>query len=149
MLRSKAPKQVLYPNVYVEFGALQIFQVIDNASKLFSLPHIMNCVEICRSEHASGVLNIFSQMFGDIEAGELTTDLDDSDLDETVDSDWLDIRDDSSANMPLFEDDSFLQVSQEMSELDRSAGSSFNTSNEIRNIASEVFSLINADDMEL
>lgn len=149
VLRSKAPKQLLYPNVCIEFGTVQILQVINNASKLFSLSDIMNCVEIWRSEHATAVLNILSQIFGDIGAEEFMADLDDSDLDATVDSDWLDIRDDSSANMPFFQDDSFLEVSQEMSELERSAGSSFNTSNEIRNIASEVFSFINADDMEL
>ena len=148
VLRSEAPKQVLYPNVHMEFGALQIVQIIDNASKLFYISD-MNCVEIWRSEHAHGVLNIFSLMFGDVDIRELSIDLDDSDLDDTVDSDWLDIRDDSSANVMLFQDSSFLQVSQEISELDRSVGNPLDTSFVIRNIATEVSSLINSEDMEL
>ena len=148
VLRSEAPKQVLYPNVHMEFGALQIVQIIDNASKLFYISD-MNCVEIWRSEHAHGVLNIFSLMFGDVDIRELSIDLDDSDLDDTVDSHWLDIRDDSSANVMLFQDSSFLQVSQEISELDRSVGNPLDTSFVIRNIATEVSSLINSEDMEL
>ena len=89
VLRSETPKQELYTNVHMEFGALQIFQIIDNASKLFSISDIMNCVE-----HAHGVLNIFSLMFRDVDIRELSIDLDYSDLDDTVDSDWLDLRDD-------------------------------------------------------
>ena len=49
----------------------------------------------------------------------------------------------------LFQDSSFLQVSQEMSELDRSVGNPLDTSFVIRNIATEVSSLINSEDMEL
>ena len=88
-------------------------------------------------------------MFRDVDIRELSIDLDDSDLDDTVDSDWLDIRDDSSANVMLFQDSSFLQVSQEISELDRSVGNPLDTSFVIRNIATEVSSLINSEDMEL
>ena len=47
-------------------------------------------------------------MFRDVDIRELSIDLDDSDLDDTVDSDWLDLRDDSSANVMLFQDSSFL-----------------------------------------
>jgi predicted nucleic acid-binding protein len=110
----------------------------------------MNCVEIWRSEHACGILNIFSQMFGDIDIRELSIDLDKMDLDDTVDIDWLDIRDDSSADVLLFQDSSLLQVSDEMDELDRSIASlTLDTSSDIRNIAKEVTSVINTEDMEL
>ena len=150
VLQREAPKQVLYPNVFVEFGSLQIAQVIKNASKQFSVHDIMNCVEIWRSEHACGILNIFSQMFGDIDIRELSIDLDKMDLDDTVDIDWLDIRDDSSADVLLFQDSSLLQVSDEMDELDRSIASlTLDTSSDIRNIAKEVTSVINTEDMEL
>jgi hypothetical protein len=150
VLQREVPKQVLYPNVFVEFGSLQIAQVIKNASKQFSVHDIMNCVEIWRSEHACGILNIFSQMFGDIDIRELSIDLDKMDLDDTVDIDWLDIRDDSSADVLLFQDSSLLQVSDEMDELDRSIASlTLDTSSDIRNIAKEVTSVINTEDMEL
>jgi predicted nucleic acid-binding protein len=72
------------------------------------------------------------------------------DLDDTVDIDWLDIRDDSSADVLLFQDSSLLQVSGEMDELDRSIASlTLDTSSDIRNIAKEVTSVINTEDMEL
>ena len=51
--------------------------------------------------------------------------------------------------MLLLQDSSLLQVSQEMDELDRSVESLLDTSVEIRNIATEVNSGINAEDMEL
>jgi hypothetical protein len=108
----------------------------------------MNCVEIWRSEHACGILN----MFGDIDITELSIDLDKMDLDDTVYIDWLDIRDDSSADVLLFQDSSLLQVSGEMNELNRSIASlTLDTSSDIRNIAKEVTgtSVINTEDMEL
>ena len=66
-----------------------------------------------------------------------------------MDTNWLEIRDDSSANILLFQDSSLLQVSQEMDELDRSVESLLDTSVEVRNIATEVNSGMNAEDMEL
>ena len=86
-------------------------QVIENRTKFFSVPDIMNCVEIWRKEYAHDILKIFSQIFGDID--ELPVELDDSSLDDTLDTDWLENRDDSSANVLVFQDSSLLQVSQE------------------------------------
>ena len=145
-LRSKSHRQVLYPNMFVEFGSLQIDQIIESRTKLFSVPD-MNCVEIWRKEYAHDILKIFSQIFGDID--DLPVESDNTNLDDTLDTDWLEIRDDSSANVLLFQDSSLLQVSQEMDELDRSVESLLDTSVEIRNIATEVNSGINAEDMEL
>ena len=89
-LRSKSSKQVLYPNVFAKFGSLQIDQIVENKSKLFSVADIRNCVEIWRKEYAHDILNIFSQIFGDIDIGQLVTaNLDDTNLDEAVDADWL------------------------------------------------------------
>lgn len=64
---------------------------------------IMDCVQIWRSEHVLGVLRIISQLFGDLDIPELELDLDEDLLDDTVNnSDWLDIRDDSSADLMSF-----------------------------------------------
>ena len=109
-------RQVLYPNMFVEFGSLQIDQIIESRTKLFSVPDIMNCVEIWRKEYTHDILKISSQIFGDID--DLPVQLVDTNLDDALDTDWLEIRDDSSANVLLFQDSSLLQVSQEMDELD-------------------------------
>ena len=131
---------MLYPNVFVEFRALQISQVMKNASKLFSVHDIMNCVEIWRSEHACGILNIFHKCLVILTLENFIT----------VDIDWLDIRDDLSADVLVFQDSSLLQVCDEMDQLDRSIASlTLDTSSEIRNTAKEVTSVINTEDMEL
>ena len=146
-LRIKSHRQVLYPNMFVEFGSLQIDQIIESRTKLFSVPDIMNCVEIWRKEYGHDILKIFPQIFGDID--DRPVELNDTNLDDTLDTDWLEIRDDSSANVLLFQDSSLLQVSQKMDELDWSVESLLDTSVEIKNIAKEVNLGINAEDMEL
>ncbi len=142
-LGNGAAKQVLFPNVHMEFGSLQISQIIDNACKLFSVMDIMNCVENWRSEHALGVLNIFSEFFGDIDIPELAMDFDDDLVDDTVDSDWMDIRDDSSADQMSLQECSFLELSQNTSELYLSAGELLDTSAVIRDIANEATAFYN------
>ena len=141
-LRSKSPKQLLYPNVFAEFSSLQIDQIIQNRTKLFSVADMLHYVETWRREHALDILKILSQVFGDIDIEDLTVDLDDTDLDDTVDANWLDIRDDSFANVLLFQDSNLLEVSKEMDELDRSAESLLDTSIELQ---TEVSSGINAE----
>ena len=54
-LRSKSHIQVLYPNMFVEFRSLQIDQIIKSRTKLFSVPGIMNCVEIWQKEYAHDI----------------------------------------------------------------------------------------------
>ena len=130
-------KQVLYPNVHMEFGSLQVSQIIDNACKLFSVMDIMNCAEIWRSEHALGVLKIFSELFEDVDILELSMDFDEELVDDTVDSDWMDIRDDSSANLMQLSEYSNMEMSLNTSELYLSADESLNTSAVIRDIANE------------
>jgi hypothetical protein len=62
----------------------------------------------------------------------------------------VDIRDDLSADVLVFQDSSLLQVCDEMDQLDRSIASlTLDTSSEIRNTAKEVTSVINTEDMEL
>ena len=45
--------------MFVEFGSLQIDQIIESITKLLSVPDIMNCVEIWRKEYAHDILKFF------------------------------------------------------------------------------------------
>ena len=137
-LRNESSKQVLYPNTYLEFGSTQIGQILNNAEKLFSVADIANCVEIWRSEYANSVLNIFSQVFSDIDTACDVTELIDMDVDvdDTLDPDWMDVRDDSFVNMDSFQSSSMFETTQEASLLD-SPNSPLNISTVIKNIASE------------
>ena len=137
-LRNGSSKQVLYPNTYLEFGSTQIGQILNNAEKLFSVADIANCVEIWRSEYANSVLNIFSQVFSDIDTACDVTELIDMDVDvdDTLDPEWMDVRDDSFVNMDSFQSSSMFETTQEASLLD-SPNSPLNISTVIKNIASE------------
>ena len=64
-------------------------------------------------------------------------DFDEELVDDTVDSDWLDIQDDSSANLMQWSEYSDMEVSLNTSELYLSADESLNTSAMIRDIANE------------
>ena len=79
-------RQVLYPNMFVEFGSLQIDQIIESRTKLFSVPDIMNCVEIWRKEYTHDILKISSQILGDID--DLPVQLVDTNLGDALDTDW-------------------------------------------------------------
>ncbi len=70
-LRNGLPKQVIYSNIHLEFGRMQIHQIMQNVHKLFSIADIMNCTEIWRTEHANSVLEIQSNVFEDISKEEL------------------------------------------------------------------------------
>ena len=112
----------------------------------------MNCIEIWRREHVQIVLNLLSEVFGDIDIAELDVQLaSDNDMDDTIDPEWVDIRDDSSTNVLLLNnyDSDFQDVSHEMSASDASINNSLDTSHEIANIASEVSLAINTDGMEI
>jgi hypothetical protein len=100
----------------MEFGSVQITQIIDNAHKLFSVMDIMNCVEIWRSEHALDVLKILSELFKDVDIPELVIDCIDDLVDDIIDTDWMDIRDDSAADLMSLQD-SFSEMSQNTSEM--------------------------------
>jgi hypothetical protein len=136
----------------MEFSHYQVCQISNNANKLFSIEDIMNCIEIWRREHVQIVLNLLSEVFGDIDIAELDVQLaSDNDMDDTIDPEWVDIRDDSSTNVLLLNnyDSDFQDVSHEMSASDASINNSLDTSHEIANIASEVSLAINTDGMEI
>jgi hypothetical protein len=140
-LRIGLPKQVIYLSIHLEFGRMQIRQIMQNAHKLFSIADIINCTEKWRSEHTNAVLEILSNVFEDISKEELDNinDNDFNDLDETVDSDWVDIRDDSSVQAMSFDESSYMQMSQENSMLEIST-SPADMSIVIRDIAKELIS---------
>jgi ATP-dependent DNA helicase RecQ len=139
-----ASKQVLFPNLHMEFGSVQITQIIDNAHKLFSVMDIMNCVEIWRSEHALEVLKILSELFKDVDIPELVMDCSDDLVDDIIDTDWMDIRDDSAADLMSLQD-SFSEMSQNTSEMYLStAGKLLDTSAVIRDIANEATAFYNS-----
>ena len=50
----------------LEFGELQIEQVLRNCHKLFMLGDIVTNVEIWRTQHAVGVLSAIAQIFRDV-----------------------------------------------------------------------------------
>ena len=74
----------------------QISQVIDHCFKLFSITDIRNCVEIWRTQYARRILNILNEVFQDMSDCEEN----DDEFDNTVDSEWVDIRDDTFYKIP-------------------------------------------------
>ncbi len=129
---------------------MQIHQIMQNVHKLFSIADIMNCTEIWQTEHANSVLEILSNVFEDISKKELDNinDNDFNDLDETVDLDWVDIRDDSSVQLMSFDESSYMQMSQEHSMLEISTEPA-DMSIVIRDIAKELISTGTNDEDEL
>jgi hypothetical protein len=69
-------------------------------------------------------------------------------LDETVDLDWVDIRDDSSVQLMSFDESSYMQMSQEHSMLEISTEPA-DMSIVIRDIAKELISTGTNDEDEL
>ena len=54
-----------FPNVFLEFGGLQIEQVLRNCHKLFTVEDVIPNVEIWRTHHAVGVLSAIAQIISD------------------------------------------------------------------------------------
>lgn len=83
------------PNVFLEFGWLQIIQILQTCHKLFTVEHVLKNVEIWQRHHAYAVLNLISQVFGDI-----TVEHDMPMLEElsNIEMDWEELKDHSSLN---------------------------------------------------
>ena len=77
-------------------------------------------------------------MFRDIDTECHMTEVIDMDVDlsDTLDPDWMDVRDDSFVNMDSFQSSSIFETTQEASLLD-SSNSPLNISTVIKDIASE------------
>ncbi len=86
------------PNVFLEFGWLQILQILQTCHKLFTVEDVLQNVEIWRKHHAVAVLNAIAQVFGDItvELNRSLLDENHTDIDMDIEMDWEELRDDSS-----------------------------------------------------
>ena len=97
-------KPVSCPSLLLEFGDLQIQQVLKSCNCLFTLDDIIGNVEIWRAIHANNILVALSETFKDIDIDTSNLLLSDPELqlEDELDDQWLDIRDDS--NITLLED---------------------------------------------
>ena len=89
------------PNVLLEFNSFHIQQIVNNCNVIFTVKNVSQVVEIWRDKYAIAVIKILHDIFGDID---LSTDLpthEDESVDEyySMNSDWGQLRDDSSPNL--------------------------------------------------
>ena len=59
-------KTLTNPQFLLRFTELQISQVMDNADKIFSIDDVHFLVEIWNLKHAHKILEILSQVYGDV-----------------------------------------------------------------------------------
>ena len=93
------------PNVFLEFGWLQIIQIIQACHKLFTVEDVLKNVEIWRKTHAVAVLDAVAQVFGDITIEHEMSMLGEDQID--IEMDWEEIRNDSSFCNQSFESCAF------------------------------------------
>ncbi|CAB4025121.1 Hypothetical predicted protein, partial [Paramuricea clavata] len=99
--RLDAKKYVSCPNVLMEFNKFHIKQVANNCHLLFCLDDVLEHIEIWRHQYACVILQVISEVFGDIEYAYSDADLsieNISMLDESINSVWNELREDSSFN---------------------------------------------------
>ena len=82
------------PNVFIEFGGMQISQALNTCHKLFTIDDVIENVEIWRKNHALGILEAIKHVFNDIDICLDLSAVEDEGLD--IDMDWEEVRDDSS-----------------------------------------------------
>lgn len=87
--------------VLLEFNSFHIQQIVNNCNVIFTVKNVSEVVEIWRDKYAIAVIKILHNIFGDID---LSTDLqshEDESVDEhySMNSDWGQLRDDSSLNL--------------------------------------------------
>ncbi|XP_028414616.1 ATP-dependent DNA helicase Q-like 1 [Dendronephthya gigantea] len=86
---------VTCPNMLLEFNMFHINQVLGSCHSLFTLNDVLKSVEIWRHKYAVEILRIIQDIFGDMEI-EIPDDLEDSDEEETLTTEWEALRNDSS-----------------------------------------------------
>ena len=109
---------MLFPNVHLEFGKYHIAQVLSKCSGLFCIEDVYNCVEIWRAEYAQKVLLIISEVFKDVDISDLVFEESEEMFCEEMDSDWEDVRDDSSMHISLDTSANVSNISMAIHELD-------------------------------
>ena len=92
-------------NVFLEFGWLQIIQIIQTCHKLFTVEDVLKNVEIWRKTHAFAVLDAVAQAFGDITIEHEMSMLGEDQID--IEMHWEEIRNDSSFYNQSFESYAF------------------------------------------
>ena len=83
-----------YPNMLLEFGKEQIDKIIKSAATIFTIRDIMEKVDIWKKDNAYAVLQIFAEVFCDVEVP-LTISSDEESDDECLEQEW-ELRDDPS-----------------------------------------------------
>lgn len=116
-------KPVSCPSVLLEFGQIQVEQVLQNCNNLFTLDDILSKVEIWRMAHARFILNILQIVFEDIDDDINLNDTSMTnivfDSEEELDDEWMEIRDDP--NYTLLENTTILEeLDEAMENLDQS-----------------------------
>lgn len=93
---------VTCPNILLEFNSFHINQIVRNCQLLFSVKDVFEVVEIWRHKYAVAIIQILSDVFGDINTNtEIPTIADEANEDDTILSDWGQLRDDSSLHLML------------------------------------------------
>ncbi|XP_068691120.1 ATP-dependent DNA helicase RecQ-like [Montipora foliosa] len=94
---------VTCPNVLLEFNSFHINQIVRNCHSIFSLRDVSEVVEIWRQKYAVAILNILSDIFGDIDTTTELPAVEDEAIHEhdSILSESGQLRDDSSLNLML------------------------------------------------
>eukprot|EP00112_Aurelia_sp_Birch-Aquarium-sp1_P013752 Seg2933.4 transcript_id=Seg2933.4/GoldUCD/mRNA.D3Y31 product="hypothetical protein" protein_id=Seg2933.4/GoldUCD/D3Y31 len=116
-------KPVSCSSVLLEFGQIQVEQVLQNCNNLFTLDDILSKVEIWRMAHARFILNILQIVFEDIDDDINLNDTSMTnivfDSEEEIDDEWMEMRDDP--NYTLLENTTILEeLDEAMENLDQS-----------------------------
>eukprot|EP00794_Sanderia_malayensis_P004054 gene4054-4605_t len=89
---------VSYPNIFCEFGNVQLSQAIEYCDRIFTLADVKKYVEVCRNVHANNILLAIDDMFKDFEINSDDLEvIEDSEFDDDIESDWAGMRDDTDA----------------------------------------------------
>lgn len=94
---------VTCPNVLLEFNSFHINQIVRNCHLIFSLRDVSEVVEIWRQKYAVAIIHILSDIFGDIDTATELPAVENEALheDDSILSEWGQLRDDSSLNLLL------------------------------------------------
>ena len=109
---------VTCPNYLLDFNAFHNDEVVANCHRLFTIEDILGAVEIWRHQYARAVLQLLSEVFGDIDKELTCHEHEDASPDETIASDWGLVRDDSALlsmldSQDLEDIDSFMDSNDE------------------------------------
>ena len=140
-------KPVSFPTMFFEFGSFQCSQVLKSCHLLFSLADIKSNVEIWRDIHANNVLVALHEVFDDfhLDTSKIQLSCHEEDTVTCIDSDWVDIRDDSSlldiASSRLYEN---MDLTADDADTSQNCGTELNTSAMFESMATESLKFIDS-----